>query len=71
MIREQTLPGGVIAAAFVKRMNEDVNRVMAVPDGIEKFDQFGAGGLVMSVRDAAYFSKGCAVVGSPRCRIIS
>ena len=28
--------------AFVKRMNEDVNRVMAMPDVIEKFDQYGA-----------------------------
>ena len=28
--------------AFVKRMNEDVNRVMAMPDVVEKFDQYGA-----------------------------
>lgn len=29
-------------AGFVKRMNEDMNRVMAMPDVIEKFDQYGA-----------------------------
>ena len=28
--------------AFVKRMNEDVNRIMAMPDVVEKFDQYGA-----------------------------
>ena len=28
--------------SFVKRINEDMNRVMAMPDVIEKFDQYGA-----------------------------
>ena len=27
---------------MVKRMNEDMNRVMAMPDVIEKFEQYGA-----------------------------
>ena len=29
-------------AGFVKRLNEDMNRIMAMPDVIEKFDQYGA-----------------------------
>jgi tripartite-type tricarboxylate transporter receptor subunit TctC len=29
-------------AAMVKRMNEDVNKVLAMPDVIEKFEQYGA-----------------------------
>ena len=33
---------GRLPAAMVKRMNEDMNRVMAMPDVIEKFDQYGA-----------------------------
>jgi hypothetical protein len=28
--------------AMVKRMNEDMNRVMAMPDVQEKFEQYGA-----------------------------
>ncbi len=28
--------------SVVKRVNEDMNRVMAMPDVIEKFDQYGA-----------------------------
>ena len=33
---------GRLPAAMVKRMNEDMNRVMAMPDVIEKFEQYGA-----------------------------
>jgi len=33
---------GKLNPAFVKRINEDMNRVMAMPDVIEKFDQYGA-----------------------------
>ncbi|MEY3514573.1 MAG: hypothetical protein RL420_1596 [Pseudomonadota bacterium] len=28
--------------AFIKRVNEDMNKVMAMPDVIEKFDLYGA-----------------------------
>jgi tripartite-type tricarboxylate transporter receptor subunit TctC len=28
--------------AFIKRINEDMNKVMAMPDVIEKFDLYGA-----------------------------
>ncbi len=33
---------GRMPQAMVKRMNEDMNRVMAMPDVIEKFEQYGA-----------------------------
>ncbi|MGL5003243.1 MAG: Bug family tripartite tricarboxylate transporter substrate binding protein [Casimicrobium sp.] len=33
---------GKTPAALVKRMNEDVNKALAMPDVIEKLDQFGA-----------------------------
>jgi tripartite-type tricarboxylate transporter receptor subunit TctC len=33
---------GRLSAAMVKRMNEDMNRVMTMPDVIEKFEQYGA-----------------------------
>nr|WP_279343628.1 tripartite tricarboxylate transporter substrate binding protein [Variovorax terrae] len=33
---------GKLPAAMARRMNEDVNKVMAMPDVIEKFDQYGA-----------------------------
>jgi tripartite-type tricarboxylate transporter receptor subunit TctC len=33
---------GKLNPAFVKRINEDMNRVMAMPDVVEKFDQYGA-----------------------------
>jgi len=33
---------GRLPAAMLKRMNEDMNRVMAMPDVIEKFEQYGA-----------------------------
>ena len=28
--------------AMAKRMNEDINKVMAMPDVMEKFEQYGA-----------------------------
>jgi tripartite-type tricarboxylate transporter receptor subunit TctC len=33
---------GKLPAAMARRMNEDINKVMAMPDVIEKFDQYGA-----------------------------
>jgi tripartite-type tricarboxylate transporter receptor subunit TctC len=33
---------GKLPAAMAKRMNEDVNKVLAMPDVIEKLDQYGA-----------------------------
>ncbi len=33
---------GKMPAGMVKRMNEDINKVMAMPDVIEKFEQYGA-----------------------------
>ncbi len=31
-----------LPAAIAKRMNEDINKVLAMPDVVEKFDQYGA-----------------------------
>ena len=36
------LTAGVPTPAMAKRMNEDINKIMAMPDVMEKFDQFGA-----------------------------
>jgi tripartite-type tricarboxylate transporter receptor subunit TctC len=33
---------GKLSAAIAKRMNEDINKVLAMPDVAEKFDQYGA-----------------------------
>ena len=33
---------GRMNPSFVKRINEDMNKVMAMPDVIEKFEQYGA-----------------------------
>ena len=33
---------GKMPAGMVKRMNEDINKVMAMPDVMEKFEQYGA-----------------------------
>jgi tripartite-type tricarboxylate transporter receptor subunit TctC len=33
---------GKLPAAMAKRMNEDINKVMAMPDVMEKFEQYGA-----------------------------
>ncbi|HSV54903.1 MAG TPA: tripartite tricarboxylate transporter substrate binding protein [Burkholderiaceae bacterium] len=33
---------GKLPAALVKRMNEDINKVLAMPDVVEKFEQYGA-----------------------------
>ena len=33
---------GKISVAMAKHMNEDINKVMAMPDVMEKFDQYGA-----------------------------
>jgi tripartite-type tricarboxylate transporter receptor subunit TctC len=33
---------GKLPAAMAKRMNEDVNKVLAMPDVIEKLEQYGA-----------------------------
>jgi tripartite-type tricarboxylate transporter receptor subunit TctC len=33
---------GKMPAAMAKRMNEDINKVMAMPDVMEKFEQYGA-----------------------------
>ena len=33
---------GKLSAAMAQRMNEDVNKVLAMPDVIEKLDQYGA-----------------------------
>ena len=33
---------GKLPAAFAKRMNEDINKVLQMPDVVEKFEQYGA-----------------------------
>ena len=33
---------GKLPAAMTARMNEDINKVLAMPDVMEKLDQFGA-----------------------------
>ena len=42
-LKEAGLAGpGKMPAAMAQRMNEDVNKVLAMPDVIEKLDQYGA-----------------------------
>ena len=48
---------GKMPAAMAKRMNEDINKVLAMPDVQEKMDQFGAEDGGGSIEKFASFIK--------------
>jgi tripartite-type tricarboxylate transporter receptor subunit TctC len=48
---------GKLPASMAQRMNEDINKVLAMPDVIEKLDQYGAEDGGGSARRFAEFIK--------------
>jgi tripartite-type tricarboxylate transporter receptor subunit TctC len=54
--------------ALVKRMNEDMNKVLAMPDVIERFDQYGAEGGGGSAEKFAQFMKDEQVKWAKVCK---
>jgi tripartite-type tricarboxylate transporter receptor subunit TctC len=55
-------------AAIVKRMNEDMNKVLAMPEVIERFDQYGAEGGGGSPEKFGQFMKDEAVKWAKVCK---